>query len=300
MRDLTVDYGEFRALEALGLDRRAGRCLVVRGSNGAGKSTLLRVLAGVIRPTSGTATVGGRVADRRDGRLPRAGRGAAERATDRARPHARGAPGARRRLVGSRRTCRPRRGRDLLDAFDAAHLARRFPHELSSGQAQAFALCLTLARPADVLLLDEPEQRLDEGRIALLSSSSGSAWTAGRPSSSQRTALQLLRRPLGTRPSTSHRPAPAVRSGRTRPGRRGALHHAVGGPTLAGGDALHRVRGPAHRSVVAVRSPAPRGRGSSAPGCSMSPSARPRPPSPSGAVGCPARRPRRGPRAGDR
>ena len=55
-----------------------------------------------------------------------------------------------------------------LGAFDVAHLARRFPHELSSGQAQAFALCLTLARPADVLLLDEPEQRLDEERIALL------------------------------------------------------------------------------------------------------------------------------------
>jgi ABC-type Mn2+/Zn2+ transport system ATPase subunit len=40
-------------------------------------------------------------------------------------------------------------------------LADRFPHELSSGQQQLFRLALTFSRPAAVLLLDEPEQRLD-------------------------------------------------------------------------------------------------------------------------------------------
>jgi ABC-type lipoprotein export system ATPase subunit len=57
---------------------------------------------------------------------------------------------------------------DLLRVFDASHLSTRFPHELSSGQAQVLALCVALLRPADVLLFDEPEQRLDDDRVDAL------------------------------------------------------------------------------------------------------------------------------------
>ena len=43
------------------------------------------------------------------------------------------------------------------------------PHELSSGQSQLFRLALTLFRPSRLLILDEPEQRLDTAKRALLS-----------------------------------------------------------------------------------------------------------------------------------
>ena len=49
----------------------------------------------------------------------------------------------------------------MLDRLGIAHLDDRFPHELSSGQEQLFRLALTFSRPSSVVLLDEPEQRLD-------------------------------------------------------------------------------------------------------------------------------------------
>src|SRR5699024_233254 len=46
----------------------AGEILAVTGANGSGKTTLLRVLAGMLAPTAGTATILGRVPDERDRR----------------------------------------------------------------------------------------------------------------------------------------------------------------------------------------------------------------------------------------
>ncbi len=50
-------FGTFVALRKVTLTLEAGRCYVLLGENGAGKSTLLRVLAGLLRPSYGTALV---------------------------------------------------------------------------------------------------------------------------------------------------------------------------------------------------------------------------------------------------
>jgi len=52
-----------------------------------------------------------------------------------------------------------------LGELGLTRLASRYPHELSSGQTQLFGLSLVLARPFDVLILDEPEQRLDPEHV---------------------------------------------------------------------------------------------------------------------------------------
>lgn len=138
-----------------------GQCVVLRGPNGSGKTTLLRIAAGLLAPSTGTATIGGRPADERD-------------------PAVRAAVAA---LIGTPTTYRDLtlidhlvlvdstwgrdpnssddRGLALMSQLGIGHLADRFPHELSSGQEQLFRLALTFTRPASVLLLDEPEQRLD-------------------------------------------------------------------------------------------------------------------------------------------
>ena len=57
--DLTRRFGDFVAVDHLTFDVRHGEIFGFLGSNGAGKSTTIRMLCGLLKPTSGTATVGG-------------------------------------------------------------------------------------------------------------------------------------------------------------------------------------------------------------------------------------------------
>lgn len=162
-----IDDDVVLLLEATG-HASAGEILAITGANGSGKTTLLRVLAGIIAPTAGAVTILGRAPDDRDRRY-RASLAALIGPPQTARDltvvehlqfvaatwHARAA--AAREQADA-----------LLEEFAITSLARRFPHELSSGQSQLVALALTLARPAQVLLLDEPEQRLDPERLGMV------------------------------------------------------------------------------------------------------------------------------------
>ena len=56
---LTKEYEEIRALDNLNLEISSGKVFGYIGHNGAGKTTTIRILAGLIRPTAGNATVCG-------------------------------------------------------------------------------------------------------------------------------------------------------------------------------------------------------------------------------------------------
>jgi heme exporter protein A len=58
-RELSHAFGALRALDGISFTLERGRTLVIFGPNGAGKTTLLRVLAGLVRPTRGSAGVEG-------------------------------------------------------------------------------------------------------------------------------------------------------------------------------------------------------------------------------------------------
>lgn len=59
VRGLSKSYGSVRALHDVSFDLRAGEILCVVGDNGAGKSTLLNMIAGALRPDSGSIVVEG-------------------------------------------------------------------------------------------------------------------------------------------------------------------------------------------------------------------------------------------------
>ena len=57
--DLTRRFGAFTAVDHLTFDVRPGEVFGFLGANGAGKSTTIRMLCGLLRPSAGTAVVGG-------------------------------------------------------------------------------------------------------------------------------------------------------------------------------------------------------------------------------------------------
>jgi ABC-2 type transport system ATP-binding protein len=59
VRHLTRRFGQFVAVDDVSFDVRRGEIFGFLGSNGAGKSTTIRMLCGLLKPSSGTATVGG-------------------------------------------------------------------------------------------------------------------------------------------------------------------------------------------------------------------------------------------------
>jgi ABC-2 type transport system ATP-binding protein len=59
VRELTRRFGAFTAVDHISFEVREGEVFGFLGANGAGKSTTIRMLCGLLRPTSGTAVVGG-------------------------------------------------------------------------------------------------------------------------------------------------------------------------------------------------------------------------------------------------
>jgi len=59
VRDIRKDFGYLRAVEGISFDLNKGEFLTIFGPNGAGKTTLIKILSGLTRPTSGSATVAG-------------------------------------------------------------------------------------------------------------------------------------------------------------------------------------------------------------------------------------------------
>jgi len=143
------------ALERISLQVPAGEFLCLVGPSGSGKSTLLRVVAGLLRQTSGTV----RIDAERPG-TPATAMVFQEHALLPWRTVlANVAFGLENRGVG--RAEREARAREMLALVGLSRFARHYPHQLSGGMKQRVGIARALANDPEVLLMDEPFAALD-------------------------------------------------------------------------------------------------------------------------------------------
>jgi ABC-2 type transport system ATP-binding protein len=161
VRGLAKAFGDVRALGGVDLQVRTGTVLGLLGPNGAGKTTLVRVLATLLEPDSGTATVVGLdvVADAAAlrHRIGLAGQYAAvdENLTGLENLTMVG------RLYGASRAEAKARGRELLERFDLVDAGDRVTSTYSGGMRRRLDLAAALVAKPPVLFLDEPTSGLD-------------------------------------------------------------------------------------------------------------------------------------------
>jgi ABC-2 type transport system ATP-binding protein len=152
-RSLTMRYGSFRALDNLDLDVQAGEICALVGPNGAGKSTTVKLLAGVQKPTSGSATVLGLKpldARRSVGVVPET-LGLFDDLT--VEEHL--------LLTADIYTVPKARIGQVLRALDLDEGSHTFARNCSQGMRKKTALAMALLQNPRVLLLDEPFESLD-------------------------------------------------------------------------------------------------------------------------------------------
>jgi branched-chain amino acid transport system ATP-binding protein len=163
---LHAAYGKVEVLHGISLEGPKGKVVTLIGSNGAGKTTTMRAISGMLKPSGGTITLGGRnITGMESHRVAQAGlahspEGRRVFATMSVRDNL--LLGAFPRFTGSR----PRGDihRDLEKALELFTRLKERQNQaagtLSGGEQQMLAMARAVMLNPDVVLLDEPSMGL--------------------------------------------------------------------------------------------------------------------------------------------
>jgi heme exporter protein A len=158
---LRRDFGDRTALAHLDLRVEPGESVAVLGPNGSGKSTLLRILAGLLRPTSGEVAVLGCKLPKETHRL----RGQVGYLGHEPLLYRDLSPRENLELAAALHGLEPgaagQRIEVLLDTVGMSARAGDRVAELSAGMRQRIDICRAVLHGPDLLLLDEPDAHLD-------------------------------------------------------------------------------------------------------------------------------------------
>jgi ABC-2 type transport system ATP-binding protein len=168
LQGLTKRYGKFTAVDGIDLDVPRGELFGLLGPNGAGKTTSIRMIAGILRPTSGTVTVGGidiqarpLEAKARLGYIP-----------DRPFVYDKLTGGEFLRfaaaLYGLQGPVVERRIDELLTVFELAPWKGELTETYSHGMRQKLIIASALVHRPEVIIVDEPMVGLDPKSARLL------------------------------------------------------------------------------------------------------------------------------------
>ncbi|KQV65936.1 ABC transporter ATP-binding protein [Nocardioides sp. Root122] len=178
VRGISRTFGDRTILDGVDLDVAEGEAVGVVGPNGSGKSTLLRCIVGADEADAGEAELTGRALDEREPSIRRdlavvmddldffPDLSVVEHLDLVARAHAQ--PDAEE-IVNV-----------VLDEVGLMEVSGQLPSTLSSGQRRRLALASAFVRPRLLLVLDEPEARLDVGGVHWLGEKLVAEKAAGR------------------------------------------------------------------------------------------------------------------------
>ena len=158
---LVKSFGATRAVDGVDLAVRTGSVYGMLGPNGAGKTTTIRLLATLIRPDAGSASVLGHdiveEADAVRGNVTLTGQLASvdEELTGRENLILLG------RLLGLRRSAAKARASELLDAFGLSDAANRLVKNYSGGMRRRLDIAASIVVTPALMFLDEPTTGLD-------------------------------------------------------------------------------------------------------------------------------------------
>ena len=168
LRSLTKRYGSFTAVNAVDLDVPRGELFGFLGPNGAGKTTTLRMIAGILRPSSGSV----RIAGIDLAREPVAAKQKLGFIPDRPFIYEKltGVEFLRfvAGLYGQTGADVERRGRELLALFDLEEWRDELVESYSHGMRQKLIISSAFVHRPEVIVVDEPMVGLDPKAARIL------------------------------------------------------------------------------------------------------------------------------------
>jgi ABC-2 type transport system ATP-binding protein len=159
-KNLTKRYGAFTALNDLSIHVDRGQILGFIGPNGAGKTTTIKILVGLSKPTSGSATIAGVDCSQNASKIKQLVGYMPDKfgSYDNMRVHEYldffgaifGIPGKQRKA----------RIQEVMETTNTTYMQDRYVESLSHGMQQRVGIARTLLHNPEVLILDEPANGL--------------------------------------------------------------------------------------------------------------------------------------------